>query len=1034
MRKLIYFIIGFCTLFAFPSIGKCELPADLPAYQIQMNLDTVNHLVDVNQKATWTNRSDAPVRKIVFVTHSNYVVPDSDIALMAKTLELLRLNPGDSLGVKTPCLEIKTMAVLDKDGKPRKLKYQFSGPTKTTLEFDLDSPLAKGEKITFDLEFRMRLPEKQGRWGHWKNVTFLTNWLPIFAYHKHDWHAETPNDTEQGWKPTPFIPWHQPFYNEAGIYDVTATLDIDQQIASTGTILREEKLANGRKKVHLEAKGTRDFAFLCSTRFKILETEIKLPGRETPLKVKIQAFEEHEFYAKEFMRIVCECMVTYSHWFGPYPYPEFTIVESYFGWNGNECGSLVMIDERIFSMPHFAKRYAEYLISHEVCHQWWYNLVGTDGYRETWMDEALATYFSHRFLNQTRGKNNELLEYPDGLKWMPNIKREDYRMNGFYGSVGRGDNTSILKPMDKFGHVVTLFSMCYDKGAKIVEMIESRIGEQAFLDVMRGVRKKYEYKVMHVSDFQKELETQTGKSWEDFFEKWLKGTGLTDWNLESVKINDAPLARKILPISLRSSANPKNQKTTLTIIIKQNAEYSEQTYLGFAMGKPDEYSIRIPILPSGGNYGIDDPPTTVENLAPDTIKVVVDLPEIPIQIAIDPDSILVDKNPSNNYWHHSPRFRLTPLYTFVDETSLTNSYDRWNFNFGPWLYMKSYDDVWYSRATMVGLRAGAYRSQEFSGGLYTAYRTDYRDFIAGIDGLFTHWPDSPFQFGFNAERRFYTFYEGNNEATRASVFGRYVFMEHPSLYLLPSKFIDIFGSFHDNFLPDPIQTAPGAQRFQHMTTGGLHYRINYLTPYWDPEGGYQFDAVYEAGQALLNEYATVQKVWAQASTVHYLPNLSGLLDYLPGEKNLLNKTFNWIADTRLAIRAFGGTSVPSYGQFFTMGGGEMFRAFDLAQRQGNTVWVGSAELRFPVSRNTSVDAVDHLFSLKNTYLALFYDVGNTYVNGQALGTTAQGVGVGIRCDISFMSFVEKMLLRFDAAQAINQGTGTQFWFGVNQPF
>jgi hypothetical protein len=33
-----------------------------------------------------------------------------------------------------------------------------------------------------------------------------------------------------------------------------------------------------------------------------------------------------------------------------------------------------------------------------------------------------------------------------------------------------------------------------------------------------------------------------------------------------------------------------------------------------------------------------------------------------------------------------------------------------------------------------------------------------------------------------------------------------------------------------------------------------------------------------------------------------------------------------------------------------------------------------------------------------------------------------------------MSFVEKMLLRFDAAQAINQGTGTQFWFGVNQPF
>ncbi len=1019
---------------AFPSLGKCELPVGLPTYQVDMTFDMNKHIVSVKQKATWTNRSDTTVNKVVFVVHSNYLVPDSDAAIMAKTLELLRANPSDSLGANSPCIEIADISTVKKDGSARKLKHQFSGPTKTTLEFELAEPLPSGKSVTFNLNFKMVLPEKQGRWGHWKGVTFLTNWLPIFAYHNHNWHSENPNDLDQGWKPTPFIPWHQPFYNDAGIYEVSATLPAEMQVASSGAIIKEEKLPGGNKKILLLAKGTRDFAFLCSARFKTLEADIKLPGREAPLKIKIQAFEEHDFYAKEILRIVCECMVTYSLWFGPYPYPEFTIAESYFSWNGNECGSLVMIDERIFGMPQFAKRYSEYLISHEVCHQWWYNLVGTDGYRETWMDEALATYFSHRFLNQTRGKNNELLEYPNGFKWMPNIKRNDYRMNGFYGSLSRGDHTSILKPMEKFGNVVSLFSMCYDKGAKVVEMIESRIGEQAFLDVMKNARKKYEYRVMHVSDFQKELEEQTGKSWDDFFEKWLKGTGLTDWRLESVKINEAPLGRKIYPISSRASAKKTPQKTMVTVILKQDAEYSEQTYLGFAIGDSEDYSIRIPILPAGGNYGIDSPPATIEKISPDTIRVSVELPEEPTQIAIDPDSILVDKNPSNNYWHHSPRFRLTPLYTFVDETSLTNSYDRWNFNFGPWLYTKGYDDVWYSRATMAGVRAGAFRSQHFTGGLYAAYRTDYRDFIAGFDGLFTHWPDSPFQIGFNAERRFYTFYEGNNQATRASIFGRYVFLEHPSLYLLPSKFIDIFGSFRNNFLPDPIQTAPGAQRFQNMTTGGVHYRINYLTPYWDPEGGYQFDAVYEAGQALLNDYNTVQKVWGQASTVHYLPNLSGPLDQLPGDKPILHKMADYIADTRLAIRAFGGTSVPSYGQFFTMGGGEMFRAFDLAQRQGNTAWVGSAELRLPIARRTSVDVADHLFSLKNTYLAIFYDIGDTYVNNQSLGSVAHGVGVGLRCDVSLMSFVEKMLFRFDVAQAIHQGTGTQFWFGLNQPF
>ena len=59
-----------------------------------------------------------------------------------------------------------------------------------------------------------------------------------------------------------------------------------------------------------------------------------------------------------------------------------------------------MIDERVFDMPHLARGYVEYLVSHETCHQWWYNLVGTNGYAETFMDEGAATYFTHRLLDQ----------------------------------------------------------------------------------------------------------------------------------------------------------------------------------------------------------------------------------------------------------------------------------------------------------------------------------------------------------------------------------------------------------------------------------------------------------------------------------------------------------------------------------------------------------------------------------------------------------------------------------------------------------
>src|SRR6185436_6707184 len=120
------------------------------------------------------------------------------------------------------------------------------------------------------------------------------------------------------------------------------------------------------------------------------------------------------------------------------PYPQFTIVESHLGWNGNECGTLVIVDERMFGFPHVAEAYIDYLIGHELCHQWWYNVVGTNGYSETWMDEGMATYFSHRLADQKRGKNNTLLNYPRGLGWLPNIHREDFRNYGYLGVEARG--------------------------------------------------------------------------------------------------------------------------------------------------------------------------------------------------------------------------------------------------------------------------------------------------------------------------------------------------------------------------------------------------------------------------------------------------------------------------------------------------------------------------------------------------------------------------------------------------------------------
>src|SRR5207249_2677615 len=149
--------------------------------------------------------------------------------------------------------------------------------------------------------------------------------------------------------PVPFIPWHQPFFNEAGVYAARVTLPADQKVACTGSVTGEREVEGGQKEVCICAAGVRDFALLCSARYEEFCGQTEATKDQPSVKVRIMAFPEHEFYAREMIRIVCEAIPVYAKWFGDYPWPEFTIAEAFFGWNGNECSTLVMIDSRVFA-------------------------------------------------------------------------------------------------------------------------------------------------------------------------------------------------------------------------------------------------------------------------------------------------------------------------------------------------------------------------------------------------------------------------------------------------------------------------------------------------------------------------------------------------------------------------------------------------------------------------------------------------------------------------------------------------------------
>lgn len=990
-------LLGLLALLFAGEARAAEVPAHLPKYDLDLSIDVTAHRATLHERVTWTNHTKTPLNHLAFNFYPNYQVPRREYLALAKTLEMLRLQPsiGIDRGGRAGVIADAKLVSLGKKAHDLVLKYEYDDTNPTALRFPLPDTLDPGETVVVELTCEFYLPNKQGRLGYWKDVTYLTNAFPVLAF-----------CDDSGWRPMPFIPWHQPFFNDAGVWRATITLPEGEVLASSPRIKSEAKLDGGRKRVELDTFVGRDFPVLCSKRYREYSTDINLPDGK-PVNLRCVAFEEHEWYAREILKIVGEAIPIYSTWFGNFPYSSFTVAESYFGWNGNECAGLVMIDERVFGMPHLARGYVEYLVSHETSHQWWYNYVGTNGYAEPFMDEACAAFFTHKLLDKKHGKNNSMLAWPRGFEWMANIDRENYRFGGTHYSIRNREMNPASQDLPKYGHLFNLFAGAYDRGSMAIGLIENQMGEAAFFDFIRGLVAKYGWRMLQVADFKRELEAYTGRDWTDFFDKWIYGKGLTDWKVETVTVS-----KPVGPRVQNTAAAAKPGAVTASAVVRQTGDFTEPTTVGFTL--PDGQIVRVPV---GADTALNLPEigATVTPIGNKGWRVDVELAGEPEQVAADPDRLILDANPHDNRWKPPIRTKITPLLSTLDEADLTSDYDRLNVIAGPWAWGASYQDPWYTRSTMLGARIVANKPQHWKADAYAAYRTDYRDVVIGGD--LTKFGDH-YEIGLNYERRVagpFGDQDGSGGPQRAVAYYRDVMKPGASLYLPPLMYQDVFATYQDNFLPFP--RTPQGERYQRLAMAGYHYRLNLYTPYWNPECGVWVDAMAAAGGAEFATWKGMGQGRLELAGVHELPDCLGPL-----------------SDWRMAGRVVALGAWPNYGQFYALGGGTLFRGFDLAQRQGNSLWVANAELRIPIKKDVVWDVLDHTFGARGLWLATFTDIGSVYADGKSIDGVAYALGAGLRLEVAVFSFIERATLRFDVAKTLNAATPFQFWFGFQHAF
>jgi len=942
-----------------PAATKLPIPPGLPRYELAIQLDLAGRIVHATDRVTLTNQTSKDLTELVFHVYPRHRVEDGDRPMVAKTLEVLRLSPEEAMDAEGRRLTVDQARV---DNRP--VPVTFDPKNDTVMILPLSKAVRPGESVTAEIDFRLQLIDKWGRWGQHLGVTYLLNWYPVLA------HVD-----DRGWEHTPFVPWHQPWHQEAGLYSVQVDLPEAQVIASSGRIVAEKPTKPGRKLVTIEAKPARDFAFVCSERYEVLERQVG------DVHVRIVGFPEDHANSSLALEAACEVIPQYEAWFGPYFGEEFEIATSFFGWNGNECSGLVLLDDRVTKLPRSGARYIEHLVTHETMHQWFWNVVGTDGFAETFMDEGIVNGLTSKRLDEKYGRNAPLIVWDKRLSWLPTIGREDLRLASYYGWRARGNGGSVIRDLNQMGNLGAVFSLAYDRGGKVINMIENRLGTERFFAFLRKIYHDYAWKTLAYADFRRELIAfDPSVDWGAFLDGWLIEHRDLDWSVETVESGQANEWDQRLPVKIRL-----RQKGTLT----------EPTVV---LCKVGDQELRVPIWPDRGAYDVPD--AHVERQG-DIWVVTVQSVSVPTQVEVDPDHALLDAVPDNNRWKPAVAWRVTPLMTPLDESGQFQAFDRVSVVAG--LFVDQYE--------RGGFKVAVQRLEKFQTTFWAGTEPALREAIFGGQFALLHFPNPKWTSGVFYEEGLYNFYN-DKQHSGGRLFSRYRFLEASSFLVDDAGFAELYYGFGNEFWAGD-NGRPVGKPFAAL---GGRFRLSTLFPVWNPVGGQLIEATAEYGNRAYGSTYDYVRLSIDSGIVRQLP---------PG--------YGYLSKTRIALRAFGGFGYPDNIPYFRLGGGTRLRALDLNQYLGSSVYVGSAEWRFQIWQDADIEALDHVVKGRNINGSVFYDFGQSYLNGQ-LSPFISGVGVGLGVDVALFSFLERANIRVDIAQSLGLNRGPVIWFGINQYF
>jgi Peptidase family M1 domain len=393
------------------------------------------------------------------------------------------------------------------------------------IKLILNTPLASGDSISISTPFKVKLPVYFSRSGYADNEFMACQWYPKPAVFD-----------QKGWHEFPYLDMGE-FYSEYADYAVSITVPSNYVVGATGILTTQQEL-NAYKKIgyantkdrkkspipylpvfktptktlQYQATNVPDFAWFADKEFVIQYDTITLKSGKV-----VDAFSYYHDHRKTIwvnsLDYVKDAVRKYSAWIGEYEYPTVQVAE---GPKNNSSGGMEYPMITLITEPEAKEAALDATITHEVGHNWFMSMLGSNERDHTWMDEGLNTYFQFRY-EAEKYKSNSIFgdALPKEIKKLPT----DQFLSIIYNAIDKGVpmNSAMDIPADQFPSSAEYGIVSYVKTALWMYLLESSLGrEQADLAI-KNYFTKWKHKHPGPEDMRTAFEEATGKDLTEYF-------------------------------------------------------------------------------------------------------------------------------------------------------------------------------------------------------------------------------------------------------------------------------------------------------------------------------------------------------------------------------------------------------------------------------------------------------------------------------------------------------------------------------------